>query len=237
MTPIKELTKEIQSILGCTADGIVGRNTNRRLQEIKDKHNVNYLPSLIMERWGGAVFEGDDSKKTVEPTPLTKGGCGYPDHGIPWLIEGDKLEGTKEIPGKADNPLIIEFAHATGIDWIKTENSPWCSTSMCYVMMKAGHSFTGSAMAKSWEIYGIPCVLCVGALVVFDRSIPGKPETNWWRHVGMCRHIISSKRIKLQAGNQGNKYCTKIFGTAKITAVRCPDGWVANKDTGILVKA
>lgn len=46
----------------------------------------------------------------------------------------------------------------------------------------------------------------VGDVIIFDRSIPNKPETQWFRHFGRCYSVDSSTDFKCISGNNGGKW-------------------------------
>ena len=45
----------------------------------------------------------------------------------------------------------------------------------------------------------------IGDPVIFDRSKPGKPETNWWRHIGLV-YNVSKDKFDCISGNSYGKW-------------------------------
>ena len=213
------LIKEAQAAAGTAADGKWGPNTERAIEKVFEAaHGMPLLDALISQR------DGDEPPEKIIPLK-EKTNVEYPTYDIPWLVVADTFEGVSEVAGSGDNPLIVKMAQETGNKWIKKDSVAWCSTSMCYVMLKAGYDHTASAAARSWEKYGIKCDLAIGAIAVFDRSRPGNPKTSWWRHVGLVRKIYDSNTVALQGGNQSDKYCTKRYKLTRLKELRCPAGW------------
>jgi hypothetical protein len=46
----------------------------------------------------------------------------------------------------------------------------------------------------------------VGDIIIFDRSTPGKPETQWYRHIGRIYSVDSSDSFKCISGNNGGQW-------------------------------
>jgi hypothetical protein len=46
----------------------------------------------------------------------------------------------------------------------------------------------------------------VGDIIIFDRSTPGKPETNWFRHIGRVYSVDSKDSFKCISGNSGGQW-------------------------------
>jgi hypothetical protein len=46
----------------------------------------------------------------------------------------------------------------------------------------------------------------VGDIIIFDRSTAGKPETQWYRHIGRVYSVDSPTNFKCISGNNGGKW-------------------------------
>lgn len=116
-----------------------------------------------------------------------------------------------------ENPRIIEY-HRTTLLGAKNDETPWCSSFVNWVLMKAGLNRTKSAAARSWLNYGyllqnpIP-----GAIVVLSRG--GNPEAG---HVGFYYSDKDSLNFNLLGGNQSDKVSIQPFPKNRILAVRWP---------------
>ena len=54
------------------------------------------------------------------------------------LVQAVKLIGTKEIVGKAHNPIILDWAKQLGIKAYTNDEIPWCGLFIAYCAHKAG---------------------------------------------------------------------------------------------------
>ena len=57
--------------------------------------------------------------------------------------------GQKEISGPEDNPTIVNYAKEIGLSWINDDETPWCSVFVGWCALKAGLSYSKSALARS----------------------------------------------------------------------------------------
>lgn len=66
------------------------------------------------------------------------------------------LYGTKEIQGKDDNPIIMDWAKRVGIERTYTDDDiAWCSLFLMYVVSHTGKPIIGTnLMAQSWLRWG-----------------------------------------------------------------------------------
>lgn len=72
------------------------------------------------------------------------------------LLEARKLYGTIELPGAADSPDLLAWAHELGIDRVYTHDSiPWCGLFMAICAKRAGWGLPNSPLwALSWAKWG-----------------------------------------------------------------------------------
>ena len=88
-----------------------------------------------------------------------------------WLeIAEDEME-VAEVSGPEANPRIVEYLQSTslGFPYNESDETPWCSAFVNWVITQAGLDGTDSAWARSWlnwgrkavagEFYGAICVL------------------------------------------------------------------------------
>jgi uncharacterized protein (TIGR02594 family) len=112
-----------------------------------------------------------------------------------WMDIAEGERGVKEITGASAHPQIVAY-HATTTLKATSDEVPWCSSFVNWVMAKAKYPITKSAAAKSWATYGQSCSLHVGSIVVFSRK--------GGHHVGFCVGITPTTVLVL-GGNQSNE--------------------------------
>lgn len=134
------------------------------------------------------------------------------------IIEGLKLVGIKEIPGKASNPKIIQMAAELGMQGkYNNDDTAWCGLSHAYVALKAGKTpLQGWDMLRAlkWAEWGEAVTKpMLGDTLVFKRPGGG--------HVGLyvgedqqCFHVLG--------GNQSNAYGFARIAKGRLVAARRP---------------
>jgi len=116
------------------------------------------------------------------------------------LIEFLKLYGTKEIVGKENNPAIVAMFQEIGFEWVKDDETSWCSAALNFVCKKLGYERSGKLDAKSW--LKMPIVVLkpsLGDIVVFYRG----DVKGWQGHVGLFINW-DEKNIWVLGGNQSD---------------------------------
>lgn len=133
----------------------------------------------------------------------------------PWMIIAKNEIGTKEIAGNQHNQRIVQY-HSTTTLKATTDEVPWCSSFVNWVLLKAGLSITRSAAARSWLKYGVPCKLQYGCIVITKRG--NSPTAG---HVGFCvRH--DDKHVYLLGGNQSDNVKISRFMRTSVIDTRMP---------------
>jgi len=111
--------------------------------------------------------------------------------------------GTKEIPGKQDNPIIIRWLR-TFAAWVSSEETAWCSAFVNAMAKATGFERSGKLNARSWLGVGEPIDLAdarPGDVVILWR----KSLTAWEGHVGFLDHFDRRQgQLWLLGGNQYN---------------------------------
>lgn len=120
--------------------------------------------------------------------------------------------GVKEVVGNTHNPRIIAY-HATTTLKATTDEVPWCSSFLNWVMKEAKYPLTRSAAAVSWATYGQPCELQLGCIVVFRRR--------GGNHVGLCVGFTPT-HIMVLGGNQANEVNVRPYPRADFIGARLP---------------
>jgi uncharacterized protein (TIGR02594 family) len=132
------------------------------------------------------------------------------------LIEFLKHYGTKEILGATHNPEILAMFQEIGYDWVKDDETAWCSAALNYFAMKAGYERSGKLDARSW--LKMPIMVLkpeIGDVVVFSRG-----DINGWQgHVGL--YISSNvQEIFCLGGNQKNQICIEAYPRDRVLGYR-----------------
>lgn len=127
------------------------------------------------------------------------------------LVEAVKLIGTKETIGKANNPIILEWAKDLKLDKIYTNDEiPWCGLFIAYVVKKAGKEVTKNPLyALNWSSWGNAVdVPKLGDILTFKRNGGG--------HVGIyvgedseCYHVLGGNQS--DAVNVARIVKTRLF--------------------------
>ena len=108
--------------------------------------------------------------------------------------------GLKEVIGKEHNPEILAMFAAIGFDWVKDDDTAWCSASLNYFCKKLGYERSKKLDAKSLLKVGeIILEPELGDIVVLWRE----SISSWKGHVGI--YINSDENdIWILGGNQSN---------------------------------
>jgi uncharacterized protein (TIGR02594 family) len=131
------------------------------------------------------------------------------------------------LPGKHEG-RILEYHQATTLK-ATTDETPWCSSFVNWVMVKAGYEGTGSALARSWATWGDALSEGKpGAIVVIKKKGANKDAatgSSTGNHVGFYVSQ-STTRLRLLGGNQGDHVKESNFMLAgyDLIAYRWPKG-------------
>lgn len=133
----------------------------------------------------------------------------------PWLVIAYDELGTEETGGSKATPQIIEYHKATTLR-ATSDEVPWCSSFVNWVMHQAGYPTTRSAAARSWSRYGVASELRKGAIIVVSRGTnPAFGHVGFvWRSEGPYVWILG--------GNQGNRVSIARYPLSRLVAVRWP---------------
>lgn len=144
-----------------------------------------------------------------------------------WMITAESLMGTKEAPGKANNPSILEWADQMG-GWIADsytqDETPWCGLFAGHCLAVNGLKIPKNPLgAREYAKIGSRLTEpTYGAIMVFARDGGG--------HVGFyvsedadCYHILG--------GNQSNMVNVTRVSKDRFLDARWPEG-VPSPSTG-----
>lgn len=123
--------------------------------------------------------------------------------------------GAGEISGLIDNPLIMAFLQ-TDTNWPQHDEVPWCSGFINFVCKSCRVIRSKSLAARSWLDFGLPIQLNE-AMIGFDIVIL---ERGTGGHVGFFAGTEGINKVRLLAGNQGNKVSIDSFPISRILGIR-----------------
>lgn len=136
---------------------------------------------------------------------------------LPWLAEARKYIGVAEIPGKKNNPVILNWLIELKA-WWKEEDTPWCGSYCAYCLKKSGrpipkHWYRALAYADYGAKLSGPAY---GCLAVMARKGGG--------HVGfVVGEVAKGGDLLILGGNQGDKVSIARFPRSRITAYVWPE--------------
>jgi len=134
----------------------------------------------------------------------------------PWMDIAVCELGEHELAGFAANKRIAEYLRGIGAN--ESDETPWCSAFVNWVLKRAGYAVTGRANARSWMSYGEYVQYPrYGAIAVFWRATPA----------GSLGHVAFYLRteganIKVLGGNQDNSVCAALYPRARLLGYRWP---------------
>lgn len=132
-----------------------------------------------------------------------------------WMEVAEKELGEHEVAGSAANPRITEYHQQTSLK-ATSDEVPWCSSFVNWVMIQAGFRGTYSAAARSWESWGIPLKEPkFGCVVVLKRGSGGQGHVGFYVGEG-------PDHVKVLGGNQGDQVSIANFNKDKVIAYRWP---------------
>jgi len=138
-----------------------------------------------------------------------------------WIPRAKGEIGTKEIRGQEHNPRVLEY-HAQTTLKATTDEVPWCSAFVTWVMEKSQIPSTRSAWARSWLNWGQELEEPVmGCIVVLSRG--GSPTKG---HVGFYMGEKDGY-LHILGGNQGNEVKISKYGKERLLSYRWPlEEWI-----------
>ena len=126
--------------------------------------------------------------------------------------------GIEEIVGGEHNPIILQYFHESGHEWVHDDETAWCSAFMNAMAFRARLEHTGKLNARSWLDVGEEIESPMpGDVVILWR---GSPDS-WKGHVGIyINHDEDERHINILGGNQGNKVCIAGYDKGRLLGYR-----------------
>lgn len=155
------------------------------------------------------TFFGSLAKNQPKHSPTTE------DDNLPWVSLAENEIGQIEIPGKKNNPRIVEY-HKSTKGKASTDEVPWCSSFINWLFFSLSWKRTNSAWARDWLNWGIKLSRPVpGCIVIFARGSGG--------HVAIYRSGYNSGFIKVLGGNQSNTVKESSYTERTVLGYRWPE--------------
>lgn len=132
-----------------------------------------------------------------------------------WLQVASQELGISEVIGLDNNKRILMYHSETSLK-AQSDEIPWCSSFVNWVMKQCHIRGTNSAAARSWLKWGYECAPIDGCIVVMKR---GNSETSG--HVGFLVGYDDTF-IHLLGGNQSNKVCIQKYPKHEVLGYRWP---------------
>ncbi|CAL8981533.1 hypothetical protein RHODGE_RHODGE_02842 [Rhodoplanes serenus] len=140
-----------------------------------------------------------------------------------WLAAMRALDGTREVPGGADNPVIVgwsaeiarRFPELSSYSRTYTHDSiAWCGQTVAYVMALAGHRPPdGYLWARNWAAWGRKTEPRLGCVMVFTRGEGG--------HVALYESETKTHYL-VRGGNQDDAINLTKIAKSRFLAARWP---------------
>ncbi len=135
-----------------------------------------------------------------------------------WMEIALGEQGQAELAGAGQhNPRILEYHQATALR-ATSDETPWCSSFVNWVMRQSGHVGTQNALAKSWLSWGEPLAQPrYGAIVVIrSKSAAGNLATGSTTgyHVGVLVQQTPTG-VRILGGNQSDSVKVSTFSFEK----------------------
>ena len=124
--------------------------------------------------------------------------------------------GIKEIVGKQHNQQVLKYFNEIGHEWVKDDETAWCSAFVNWVCKTSGKPYSRKLNARSWLSVGVKKNKPqLGDIVVLWRE----SKTSWKGHVGFF--IRQTKDwIYVLGGNQNNQVNITAYRKSRVLEYR-----------------
>jgi uncharacterized protein (TIGR02594 family) len=135
-----------------------------------------------------------------------------------WMLIAEAEIGTREIPGKTDNPRILEYQRATRLDeQALGDDTAWCAAFVSWCLQRGGMKNPRYALARNYLKYGKKATAPqFGDILVFHRG-----DNAWQGHV--CFYVRDTGvAYEVLGGNQHNSVCYTHESKQDLIDIRRP---------------
>lgn len=184
-------------------DGYFGKKTEIALMQFQNEKKLTADGIAGKNTWSALGINSKPIKTSSVFTP-----------NAPWYDIACAEHGITEtsVAGK-HNKRILEY-HASTTLKARTDEVPWCSSFVNWVMSQSGIKGTNNALAKSWATWGMEASIPFkGAIAVIkrkNRTSDLRTGSSTGYHVGFYE-ISTPATITLLGGNQSNKVKSSTF--------------------------
>lgn len=128
--------------------------------------------------------------------------------------------GVKEVPGKGNNPQIVNYHRYATVDNKNgmDDSVPWCASFVAYCLEHAGMGSTNKKNARSYLAWGVSTKHnpMPGDIVVFWRG----SRDGWMGHVGFLVEKKINGDMYILGGNQNDQVNVKLFRPTQLLDIR-----------------
>ncbi|WP_299213720.1 TIGR02594 family protein [uncultured Dokdonia sp.] len=126
--------------------------------------------------------------------------------------------GITEKVGRLHSPAIVNYFKEIGHQWVKDDETAWCSAFANWVALKANKQGSAKLNARSWLDVGKKVITpTVGDVVVFWRE----SKNSWKGHVGFFIGYSEDRtKIYCLGGNQNNQINIKAYPVYRLLGFR-----------------
>ncbi len=216
--------RDIQNALANTGfdpgpvDGVMGPKTRKAIRAFQAVNGLE-VDGVVGPNTRGKLFPGAPPKPaSVDWIPTE----------LPWMVEGARHAGLKEIPGPANDPTIMNWAASLNAGGYSSDEVPWCGLFVghCISSQLDDESIpTNFLGARKWENFGQPTQPCFGSVLVFWRVKKNGRKGHvgfYWAEDNTHFHVLG--------GNQSNKVSVKrIHKKTRFLQARWPTTSTAGK--------
>jgi uncharacterized protein (TIGR02594 family) len=138
---------------------------------------------------------------------------------LPWFEEAKHLMGTKELAGKKDNGVILDWAADLDLHY-PSDEIPWCGLFVghCVGSTLPQETLPGNPLgARQWQAFGDAVTPRLGAIMVFWRET----KTSFKGHVGFYAGE-DDKAFQILGGNQSDSVCLSWLAKDRLLGARWP---------------
>ena len=211
---VRKLQERLNSILSLNPplkiDGDFGPATNRAVRRFQAEKGLGIDGIAGPKTHNALSLYATKTRSTTKPPPPPLAVSPVAGLTTNWMKIAYKENGQREIAGKDNNPVIIKY-HASTTLKAQSDETPWCSSFVNWVMQQAKIQGTNSAAAASWLNWGEKCSAKTGAITVIrDAKAANSSLTRSGNHVGFLVQETST-HYQLLGGNQGNKVMVTLY--------------------------